>query len=98
MTKKNNFVGLRCDAQDMALIDALAAQRNCSRNEAVRIAIRTGAKTALAGHSIDPRRLILLLEYTQAAVDIIVHREHGDVAHEIENIANERMEEFHAPQ
>jgi hypothetical protein len=29
-------------------------------------------------------------------VDIIVHREHADVAPEIEAIANERMEEFHA--
>ena len=50
----------------------------------------------LDGYSIDPRRLILLLEYTQAAVDLIVHREHSDLAPGLEQIAHERMEEFHA--
>ncbi|MGB3472114.1 MAG: ribbon-helix-helix protein, CopG family [Erythrobacter sp.] len=98
MSQKKNLVGVRCDDVELALIDALAKQRNCSRNEAVRIAIRAGAKGALTGYSIDPQRLTLLLEYTQAAIDIIVHREHADVAGELKTIAEERMEAFHAPQ
>lgn len=93
----NNFINLRCNPQELALIDALAKQRGCTRSEAVRIAIRAGADPAITGLAVDLRRLILLVEYTQAAVDIIVHREHADVAPEIEAIANERMEEFHAP-
>jgi hypothetical protein len=97
MTTKNNYISLRCSPQELALIDALAVQRDCSRNEAVRIAIRMGARSALNGYSIDPKRLILLLEYTQAAVDLIVHREHSDLAPGLEQIAHERMEEFHAP-
>lgn len=97
MPKTNSLIGVRCNSDELGLIDAIAAQRNCSRNEAVRIAIRAGAKGVLHGYSIDPQRLILLLEYTQAAVDLIVHREHSDLAPGLEQIAHERMEEFHAP-
>ena len=97
MPQKATLIGVRCNSDELALIDAIAAQRNCSRNQAVRIAIRAGAKGALNGYSIDLHRLILLLEYTQAAVDLIVHREHGDLAPGLEQIAHERMEEFHAP-
>lgn len=97
MSKTTSLIGVRCNSDELALIDAIAVQRNCSRNEAVRLAIRAGARGVLHGYSIDPQRLILLLEYTQAAVDLIVHREHGDLAPGLEQIAHERMEEFHAP-
>lgn len=99
MTKaKLPFIGFQVSSEDLQKLDTIAEKNGCSRSEAARIAIRLGVPFALQSHSIDLRRVILLLEYTQAAVDIMVHREHADVAHEIEAIANQRMEEFHAPQ
>lgn len=97
MTKaKLPFIGFQVSSDVLEAIDELAKKNGCSRSEAARTMLHLGLPLAKQGHSIDLRRLILLLEYTQTAVDIIVHREHGDVAHEIEAIANERMEEFHA--
>jgi hypothetical protein len=98
MTKaKTPFIGFQVSSEDLARLDAIAEKNGCSRSEAARSALRFGAPLALDSHSIDIKRLILLLEYTQAAVDLIVHREHGDLAPGLEQIAHERMEEFHAP-
>ena len=94
---KPPFIGFQVSTADLASLDEIAVKNGCSRSEAARNALRLGLPLALAGHSLDVRRLILLLEYTQAAVDLIVHREHGDLAQGLEQIAHERMEEFHAP-
>lgn len=91
------LLSFRLESDELGSIDNLAELLGCSRSEAARRALRIGLPIARAGHSLDVRRLILLLEYTQAAVDIIVHREHADVASEIKTIAEERMEAYHAP-
>jgi hypothetical protein len=91
------LLSFRLESDELGNIDSLAEFLGCSRSEAARRALRIGLPIARAGHSLDVRRLILLLEYTQAAVDLIVHREHGDLAPALEQIAHERMEEFHAP-
>ncbi len=91
------LLSFRLESEELAGIDTLAKFLGCSRSEAARRALRVGLPLARAGHSIDVRRLILLLEYTQAAVDLIVHREHGDLAPGLEQVAHQRMEEFHAP-
>lgn len=96
-TERLPYLGFRIGPDELRAVDALALTLECSRSEAARTALRIGLPLARAGHSIDVRRLILLLEYTQAAVDLIVHREHSDLAAGLEKVAYERMEEFHAP-
>jgi len=38
----------------------------------------------------------MCLERMQAALDVIVHREHADAAPQLNTIAEQRMAEFHA--
>jgi len=96
MTPKKTFIGVRLGADDLEALDKLASQHGCSRTEAARIAVRSGVKLASRGRSVDLTRVALLVEYTQAALDMIVHREHGDAAGELARIARERMDQFHA--
>lgn len=91
------YLGFRLGAEELKTVDSLAASLDCSRSEAARSALRLGLPLAKAGHSLDIRRLILLLEYTQLAVDVIVQREHSDAAPELEQLAQQRMEKYHAP-
>ena len=40
--------------------------------------------------------MLILLEYTQAALDLIITREHADFADKLPLIAQERMDTYHA--
>ena len=90
-------LSFRLGAEEIQSVESLAASLGCSRSEAARTALRIGLPLARAGHSLDVHRLILLLEYTQLAVDVIVQREHSDAAPELEKLAQQRMEQYHAP-
>ena len=94
MTKP--FVGFRLSEADVAAIDDLASKRGCSRSEAARLAIMVGLPVIRSGIALNMERVALLLEYTQACVDLIVTREHADYADEIEAIARQRVADFHA--
>ena len=90
------YLGFRLGENELATVDSIAKLQNCSRSEAARSALRLGLPLARAGHSIDIPRLILLLEYMQASIDVIINREHADAADELIQIAQQRMEQFHA--
>ncbi len=89
-------VGFRLGAGELAALDSLATEQSCSRSEAARSALRLGLPLARAGHSIDIHRLVLLLEYMQASIDVIINREHADAADQLVELAQQRMEQFHA--
>ncbi len=90
------YLGFRLGADELAGIDSLANAQSCSRSEAARSALRLGLPLARAGHSIDIHRLVLLLEYMQASIDVIINREHADAADQLVELAQQRMEQFHA--
>ncbi len=92
----NPYLGFRLSEADLAAIDTLAGKRGCSRSEAARLALMIGLPLASSGIVLNMERVALLLEYTQACVDLIVTREHADYADRIEAIARQRVADFHA--
>ena len=92
----NPFLALRLSSVELEAIDHLAEKRGCSRSEAARLALTIGVPLATSGLSLDLRRIAILLEYTQAGIDVIVSREHADIADKLEALAIERVEQFHA--
>ena len=90
------MVGVRLAPEEIAEIEALAAERRCSKSEAIRLALGFGLPLARRGVALNLPRIALLLEYIQAGVDLIVSREHADFADNLETIAHRRVEEFHA--
>lgn len=89
-------VGVRLAPDEIAQIEAIAAERRCSKSEVIRLALGYGLPLARRGVSLNVARIALLLEYIQAGVDLIVTREHADFADRLEGIALARVEEFHA--
>lgn len=96
MSLETISVGVRLAPDEVAAIEAIAAERHCSKSEVIRLALGYGLPLARRGISLNLARIALLLEYIQAGVDLIVTREHADFADQLENIALARMEEFHA--
>lgn len=96
MSLENVVVGVRLAPDELSAVEALAAERRCSRSEAIRLALGFGVPLARRGVTLNLARITLLLEYIQAGVDLIVSREHADFADQIEAIALRRVEEFHA--
>ena len=92
----NPFLALRVSPVELEAIDRLAEKRGCSRSEAARLALMIGTPLALSGLNLDLRRPAVLLEYTQAGIDVILTREHADLADKLEAIAVQRVEQFHA--
>lgn len=96
MSLENPVVGVRLARDELAAIEALAAERRCTKSEAIRLALSFGVPLARQGVALNLPRIALLLEYIQAGVDLIVSREHADFADKLEGIALGRVEEFHA--
>lgn len=96
MSLETTVVGVRLAPDEIAAVEALAAERHCSKSEAVRLALGFGLPLARRGVSLNIARIALLLEYIQAGIDLIVSREHADFADQLEPIALRRVEEFHA--
>ena len=92
----NTYIGFRLSGSDLALLDAVVAKRNFGRSEAIRAALSIGLPLLEAGHSFNLKRSLLLLEYIQAGMDLIITREHSDFADKLPLIAQERMDTYHA--
>ena len=93
---KSPIISVRFSPAEVEALEAIAAKRNCSRSEAARIAIHFGLPLASAGHSFNVTRAVLLLEYMQAAIDVIITRDHGDVVAELLDAAQQRLATYHA--
>lgn len=93
---KSNVVSARLRAEQLTELAALAETRNCSRNEAIRIALAVGLPLANQGFTFNVARLLFILEHLGASIDVIMSREHADVYEHLETLAAKRMEEFHA--
>ena len=96
MTDKTKQLSVRLRMSDLAVIDGVAEKRGCTRAEAARIALLFGIPMLSHGHSLNITRVAILLEYIQAGLDVIISREHTDVADQLLDIAMERVSQFHA--
>ena len=84
------------DAEADSTLDSFAKERGCSRSEASRLVFHFGLPLAVASHSFNVSRVLLILEQLSASMDLIVTREHPDYAEKIIDIAQERVEVHHA--
>ena len=91
-----HHVGFRLSSQAVATLDSFAKERGCSRSEASRLVLHFGLPLAVASHSFNVSRVLLILEQLSASMDLIVTREHPDYAEKIIDIAQERVEVHHA--
>ncbi|AYO75784.1 MAG: ribbon-helix-helix protein, CopG family [Cupriavidus sp.] len=89
-------IAFRLLPSELAALDQIAAKRGCSRSEAARYALMFGIRFAEADHSFNITRAVLVLEYMQAAIDVIITRDHGDVVPQLLAAAKQRLETFHA--
>ena len=96
MNNRHRVLTLRLSGEDWDRLEAVAAKRGFTRAEAARSALLHGIRLADAGHAFNVTRLILLIEYMQAAIDVIITRDHGDVIAELLASAKERVELYHA--
>ena len=92
----NQFLSFRVSQTELDALDAIATQRGASRSEIARSALALGVPLLAAARSINVTRMLILLEYTQAALDLIITREHADFAEKLPLIAQERMDTYHA--
>ncbi|QQV79294.1 ribbon-helix-helix protein, CopG family (plasmid) [Sphingomonas aliaeris] len=96
MTDKHQVLTLRLNGDDWAALNRIADKRGFSRAEAARAALMQGLRFAEAGHTFNITRTVLLLEYMQAAIDVIITRDHGDAVPALLEAAQQRLETFHA--
>lgn len=96
MTDKTRVLTLRLTGDEVAALDQAAARLGANRADVIRRALRAGLPFALASHTINAPRLVMCLERMQAALDMIVLRAHADAGPQLEQIARQRMEKFHA--
>jgi len=92
----NSTIAFRLSSDEIAALDKIASKRQCSRSEAARMAMMFGVRFAEAEHSFNITRAVLVLEYMQAAIDVIIARDHGDVVPQLKAAAKERLATFHA--
>ena len=92
----NSTIAFRFSSEEIAALDRVAAKRSCSRFEAARTALMFGIRFAEAEHTFNITRAVLVLEYMQAAIDVIITRDHGDVVPQLREAAKERLATFHA--
>ena len=92
----NSTIAFRLSSEEIAALDRVAAKRSCSRSEAARTALMFGIRFAEAEHTFNITRAVLVLEYMQAAIDVIITRDHGAVVPQLREAAKERLATFHA--
>ena len=92
----NSTIAFRLSSEEIAALDRVAAKRSCSRSEAARTALMFGIRFAEAEHTFNITSAVLVLEYMQAAIDVIITRDHGDVVPQLREAAKERLATFHA--
>lgn len=96
MIDQQRILTLRLSGVDWDLLEKLAERQGYSRAQAARTALAMGVRFADAGHSFNVTRAVLLLEYMQAAIDVIITRDHGDVVGELLEAAKQRLVTYHA--
>lgn len=96
MSLKSPILSFRLRPEDYSAVDEIASRRSCSRSEVARLAMMFGIPMLQHGHSLNITRVAVLLEYIQAGLDVIISREHTDVADQLLDIAMERVNQFHA--
>lgn len=95
MTDRFRQLTLRLNDSEWRTLDQACTALGRTRSEVARAALANGLPLVRAGHSIDLRRLITLIEHTQACIDVIINREHADAATQLIELALQRVEEFH---
>ena len=68
----NSTIAFRLSSEEIAALDRVAAKRSCSRSEAARTALMFGIRFAEAEHTFNITRAVLVLEYMQAAIDVML--------------------------
>lgn len=96
MTERQKILSVRLSDADWLLLDRISHKHGYSRSHAARVSLSMGLQFADAGHSFNLTRVILLLEYTQAAIDVIITRDHGDFVPQLLEAAKQRLETYHA--
>ena len=95
MIDRQKILTVRLSDADWSLLDKIAQKHGYSRSHAARVSLSMGMHFADAGHSFNLTRAILLMEYTQAAIDVIITRDHEDAVPQLLEAAMERLETFH---
>lgn len=96
MTDRSRQLSIRLNESEWNALDQTCKRLGRTRAEVIRSALSIGLPFAAASHGINAPRLVMCLERMQAALDVIVHREHADAAPQLNTIAEQRMAEFHA--
>ncbi len=96
MIDQQKILTLRLSSADWELLEKLAQRQGYTRAQAARSAIAMGVRFADAGHTFNITRMVLLMEYMQAAIDVMITRDHGDVIPQLLEAAKQRLETFHA--
>lgn len=96
MTDQTRVLSLRLSPAEWDVLSKLAERQGYSRSTAARLALVMGVRFADAGHTFNLTRMVLLMEYMQAAIDVIITRDHGDAVPALLEAAQQRLETFHA--
>lgn len=96
MSEQTRILSLRLSPAEWDLLTNLADRQGFSRSNAARLALVMGVRFAEAGHTFNITRMVLLMEYMQAAIDVMITRDHGDVIPQLLEAAKQRLETFHA--
>ena len=86
---------MRFSRGEREALDALARKCDCSRSEAIRIALMFGIPLAQNDTMVNFRRYAQLLEFMVASLGVIILRDHPDYEEEIKDLVVERLEEYH---
>ena len=96
MTDRSRQLSIRFNEREWTALNQTCKALGRTRADVIRSALSTSLPFVATGHSINAPRLVMCLERMQAALDVIVHREHADAAEKLDVIAEQRMAEFHA--
>jgi len=76
-------------------VGALAESLGMSVSKTAALAIVWGLSLLKAGQGVNSTRIIGHIEYIQAAIDLLVAREHPDIHAQLDDIAVDRLERHH---
>ena len=96
MKSRHRVLTVRLSEADWDVVVRIADQRGFSRAEVGRMALMYGMKMLQSGHGFNLKRTLLLLEYIQAGMDLIITREYADFADKLLPIAQKRVDTYHA--
>ena len=95
MFNQNNRAQVRFDDASIAKIDALCAIRQTTRSSIIREAV-TAYLDRHASIPENPKRIAMLREFTQVALDVLIREQAPERREEILATVQDRMERYHA--